>query len=171
VAVLGQIVHGHEPEGGGGGGGGPPLPAVTWTPADAVSIRPLSSTARDLIVYVPDVAGRHVYVQLVVPVAGFQETPPSTDTSTADTTPPPASVAVPLMVVSLVNGTVAPAAGEVMVDVGAVESVVWAAATSPVIREPGWTPMSARRLTVACWTAASGLLEPRSWFPSSPHAH
>src|SRR6476646_10584217 len=71
-------------------------PMVTVLPADGASRLPLSSTARDRIVDVglPCAAGQ-VYVQLVVPVAGCQVVPPSVDTSTPATLPPPESLAVP----------------------------------------------------------------------------
>ena len=65
------------------------------------------------------------------------------------------SLAVPVMVSDWPTGTVAPAAGAVMADVGGVVSVVAAAATSPDCKVAGCAPMSARRLTVACLTAVS----------------
>jgi hypothetical protein len=46
-----------------------------------------------------------------------------------------------------------------------------AAAVSPGSSEPGWVPMSASRLTVACFIEASGAGLPRSWSESSPHDH
>ena len=45
------------------------------------------------------------------------------ETSTPATTPPPLSVAVPVIVTVVPSATVAPAAGEVIVEVGAVVSV------------------------------------------------
>ena len=64
-------------------------------------------------------------------VAGCQVVPPSVETSTPATTPPPASVAVPLMVTAEPSDTVAPCDGELMDDVGAVVSVDAVAAVSP----------------------------------------
>ena len=51
-------------------------------------------------------------------VTGCQVEPPSVDTSTPATTPPPESVAVPLTVTVLPLVKVAPADGEVIVEVG-----------------------------------------------------
>src|SRR5215212_6532584 len=84
--VPGQIVQGHERI---------PVPVVTLTDAGVDWRLPLSSTARLLMVATPLTVGVHLYVQLERPVAGCHVVPPSTDTSTAATTPPPASVAVP----------------------------------------------------------------------------
>jgi hypothetical protein len=53
-------------------------------------------------------------------VTGCHVDPPSVDTSTPATTPPPESVAVPLMVTVAPFAIAAPATGDVMVDVGAV---------------------------------------------------
>ena len=63
-------------------------------------------------------------------MAGCQVAP-STETSTPPTTPPPASVAVPVMVSGEFTATVAPAAGAVITEEGAVTSVDAAVATSP----------------------------------------
>ena len=46
------------------------------------------------------------------PTAGCQLAPPSVETSTAPTIPPPASAAVPLMVVGLPGCTTSPAVGD-----------------------------------------------------------
>src|SRR5229473_3568467 len=80
------------------------LGAVTLTviPAAGTSMFPLSSVARVLIVAVPRVVGVHVYVQLSRPAStGCHVEPPFTDTSTPPTAPPPASTALPLIVVGL----------------------------------------------------------------------
>ena len=59
---------------------------------------PLSSTARLLIVSGADAVGRPgVGPRSLGPSAGCQVAPPSTETSTPPTTPPPASVAVPVI--------------------------------------------------------------------------
>src|SRR5204863_9241022 len=95
-----------------------------------------------------------VYVQLVRPVAGCQVSPPSTDTSTPATTPP-ASVAVPVTVTVEPLWKLAPPDGNVIVDVGEVVSVEGVASRRPDCSDPGCSCMSARRLTVACWTVTS----------------
>ena len=56
-------------------------------------------------------------------VTGCQVVPPSVETSTPATTPPPASVAVPLMVTAEPSDKVAPDDGDVIVEVGGVVSV------------------------------------------------
>ena len=74
---------------------------VTVMPAAGVSRLPLSSTARLLMVTVPVPAGRPgIAPALTVGrrVAGCQVVPPSAETSTPPTTPPPESVAVPVIV-------------------------------------------------------------------------
>ena len=50
-------------------------------------------------------------------------------------------------------------------------SVEAVAATRPAWRLPGWTPMSAKRFTVACCMRGSGAALPRSWFESNPQVH
>jgi len=75
--------------------------------------------------------------------------PPSVDISTPATTPP-VSAAVPLMVTTVPSAIVAPPAGDVILDVGAVVSVDATAGVSPAMMVTGWVPMSAKRLTVAC---------------------
>src|SRR5215470_4300244 len=58
-----------------------------------------------------------------------------------------------------------------MVDVGAEGSVEAVAAARPDWSEPGCTPMSANRLTVACCMLASGVEAESLWLPSRPHDH
>ena len=100
--------------------------------------------------------------------------PPSTDTSTAATTPPPVSTAVPLTTTGVPIGTTDPAAGAVIVDTGAIVSVDLVAAARPDWRDAASTPMSASMFSVSCCmltsvgTAPSGRLR---WYSSSPHAH
>src|SRR3954469_3675302 len=94
-AVGAQIVHGQVPP------PPPPPPIVTVTPAEGDSTNPLSSDARLRIVAVPLVGGVHVQVHDVVPAARCQLRPPSTETSTTDTMPPPTSCAVPAIVTAL----------------------------------------------------------------------
>src|SRR5262249_5921308 len=83
---------------------------------------PLLSTARLLIVACPVVVGVQLKVHEVVPEAAVKVAPPSTDTSTLATVPPPESLAVPEMVTAVPVVTVAPFAGDVIVEVGAVVS-------------------------------------------------
>src|SRR5664279_5926720 len=64
---------------------------VTVVPVEGVSRLPLSSTARVWIVLVGTPWAIQLYVQLVVPVAGCQVEPPSVETSTPATLPPPES--------------------------------------------------------------------------------
>ena len=93
VTAEPQIEHGQE--------------TLTVMPADGVSRLALSSTARDRIVVVGLPCAAHVYDHLtvcsagVVSVAGCQVAPPSVETSTPATTPPPVSVAVPVIVTAL----------------------------------------------------------------------
>src|ERR1043166_456581 len=61
---------------------------VTVTPAAGVSIFPLSSTARLLMVTLPRRVGVHANVHDSRPIAGCHVAPPSTDTSTPATMPP-----------------------------------------------------------------------------------
>ena len=68
-------------------------------PADGVSRFALSSTALLRILKVPAGTDVQVYVQLVVPVAGCQVAPPLSETSTPATSPPPASTALPDIVI------------------------------------------------------------------------
>src|SRR5215208_4962180 len=77
VTVLPQIEQGQE--------------TATEAPAPGVWVFPLSSVARVLIMVVGWPCAVHVYVQFAVPVAGCQVVPPSVETSTPATTPPPAS--------------------------------------------------------------------------------
>mgnify|MGYP006873515074 CR=1 FL=1 len=65
-------------------------------------------------------------------------------------TTPPVSDAVPVTVTREPFGCAEPAAGLVMVTVGAVVSVDMVAAVRPDISVVGWAPMSASRLTCAC---------------------
>src|ERR671917_2689106 len=126
---------------------------VTFTVADALPMLPESSTARLLRVNWPVEPGVQVKLQFSRPVAVCQG-PPLIETSTAPTLPPPASVAVP-WTVTLPACTDAPLVGEVIWEVGSVVSVEAVAWTRPDCRLPGWTPMSANRLTVACCILSS----------------
>src|SRR5260370_4932384 len=86
-----------------------PLPMVTVMPAEGVSRLPLSSTARLRMFTDPTAPVVHEYVQLLVPlVAGCHVTPAFVDTSMPATTPPPASVAVPLIVTWVPGRKLAP---------------------------------------------------------------
>ena len=146
---------------------------VTATPAPGTSRLPLSSTARALMVKLPADAGAQAKLQLSRPLAGCQVDPPSTETSTPPTTPPPESVALPVMFAATPAGSEAPAAGVRMVDTGGVVSVEAVAGVSPAWSETGCAPMSANRLTVACCMRTS-VVAPRlarSWFASRPHDH
>ncbi len=68
--------------------------------------------------------------------------------------PPPASVAVPMIVTGAPVETTPPT-GSVITEVGGVKSVDCVAATNPDCSVAGCTPMSAKRLTVACFTRVS----------------
>ena len=57
-------------------------------------------------------------------MAAFQVAPPSTDTLTLATDPPPASVAVPLILTMVPITTVVPAVGDVIVVTGGKASVL-----------------------------------------------
>ena len=87
------------------------------------------------------------------------------------TTPPPASVAVPLIVIWLPGWTELLLAGAVIVEVGAVASADGVAAVSPACSVSGWLAMSASTFTVACCIRTSAAALPRSWLESSPQAH
>src|SRR5262247_1823999 len=86
--------------------------------AGEVCAFPLSSTARLLIVACPG-AGVQLKLHAVVPVAALKLAPPSTDTSTRATVPPPVSLAVPVMLTVVPVDIVAPDVGEVIAEVGA----------------------------------------------------
>lgn len=105
-----------------------------------------------------------------MPVAGCQVSPPSVDTSTPATRPP-TSVAVPLTVTSDPLATEVAGAGEVIVALGAVVSVDAVGRTSPLISVAGCTPMSAKRLTVACCIRGSAGSCGPSCSESRPQAH
>src|SRR4051794_28316508 len=148
----------------------------TPTPADGVSRLPLSSTARVRIVVAGLPCAFHVYVQLDVPLAGCHVAPPSVETSTPATTPPPVSVAVPEIVVGVPSAMTAPAEGEEIEDVGAEASVDAVVAVRPAMSVAGCACMSASRLTVACCMTGSGgwlggPCRDHAFVVSRPHAH
>src|SRR6185437_3767137 len=87
----------------------------------------------------------NVYVQFVVPVARCQLTPPSTETSTTATTPPPRSCAVPRIVYCELAGKLVRAMGDRIVEIGARLSVDCEARMRPLINIAGCTPISANR--------------------------
>jgi hypothetical protein len=70
------------------------------------------------------VVGVQLKLHEVVPVAALKVAPPSTETSTRATVPPPVSLAVPVMLTAVPVDTVAPTVGEVIAEVGAVLSGV-----------------------------------------------
>src|SRR3954447_3316614 len=90
-----------------------PHPTLTTTLLEGVSMLPLSSVARAVMIVDGFPCAVQVYVQLVVPDAGCHVAPPSRETSPPATTPPPASLAVPEMVTFEPSATVEPAAGDV----------------------------------------------------------
>lgn len=102
-----------------GSGGGSYGLTVTVITAGGFCAFPLSSTARLLIVTVPMAVGVQVKLQEPVPVARFHVAPPSTDTFTPATKPPPFSVAAPVMLTGVPTGKLAPAVGDVIVATGA----------------------------------------------------
>ena len=93
------------------------------------------------------------------------------DTSTAATIPPPLSVAVPETFTVLPFVMALPAVGVVIVATGGVASVDWVAAWSVSSNVPGWAPMSASTLTVACCMSTEGLGPTPSWWLSRPQDH
>src|SRR6185295_10920714 len=100
-----KLVHGHAP-----------ATTVTVTPAPADSRLPLSSTARLRSVAVPSAPGDQSKLHGEVPCAARHVVPPSMETSTLATVPPPASTAVPLIVTRFPLWTCPPAAGDAMVE-------------------------------------------------------
>src|SRR5262245_23666068 len=100
----------------------PPTAILTLIAAGGFCTFPLSSTARLLIVTRPGVVSVLLKLQEVVPVAALKVAPPSTDTSTRATVPPPVSLAVPVMLTAVPVNISAPALGDVIVDVGGVVS-------------------------------------------------
>src|SRR3954469_4694608 len=141
------------------GHGHAPTTTETVMPGPAASRLPLSSTARLRIVTGPRTLGDQSKLHVVVPAATCHVLPPSTDTSTLATSPPPCSVAVPLIVRRLPLSTCPPDTGEVMIVVGAKISVdsplkiSGRAGSAPGCSVPGRTFMSASRFTVACCIA------------------
>jgi hypothetical protein len=91
---------------------------VTVISAGGSCAFPLLSTARLLIVAGPGVVGVQLKLHAVVPVAALKVAPPSTDTSTRATVPPPVTLAVPVMLTVVPVDTVATAVGDVIVEVG-----------------------------------------------------
>src|SRR5438128_12041105 len=91
VTVEGHSMHGQLVAAG--------APTVTETPDDGDSMFRLSSVARLRMLTVPCADGVHRYDQFPRPFARCHVAPPSRDTSTPPTTPPPASVAEPLIVI------------------------------------------------------------------------
>jgi hypothetical protein len=61
--------------------------------------------------------------------------------------------------------------GEVTAETGGMVSVDLVAGTSPDLRVAGCVPMSANRLTVACFIRMSSGGPENSWLGSSPHDH
>src|SRR5919106_1858821 len=137
----GQMLHGHP---------WLPLPTVIVMPAPGVSSLPLSSAARVRMFRVPDEPAENVYVHVPRPLAGCHVVPPSVETSTPPTTPPPVSLAVPVTVTWLPGATVLFAAGAVIAEVGAVASDDGVAPVRSLCNVAGCAFMSASRFAVAC---------------------
>ena len=94
--------------------------ATTVAPIEVADPRlPLSSAALLSIVTAPGSRGIHVYVHESRPDAGCHLDPPSTETSTAATRPPPESTAVPAIVTGVPFGVDTPFEGAVIDEVGA----------------------------------------------------
>jgi hypothetical protein len=93
-------------------------PTVRRISAGGSCTFPVLSTARLLIVACPGALGVQLKLQEFVPVAALKVAPPSTDTSTLTTDPPPASLAVPVMLTMVPVFTIAPAVGDVIAEVG-----------------------------------------------------
>src|SRR6266851_4956232 len=151
-----------------------------------ISVFKLSSVARLRIVVCPEpCVGVNVYVQLPRPTAGCHvafvqfgsiAVLQSVDTSTPPTFPGAVSEAVPLTVTCVPAGSVLPAAGEVIVDVGGVESLDLLAAVrfSDVSKDCGCTSaISANRLSNDCWILGSVTVSDVEWscVASRPHDH
>jgi hypothetical protein len=85
----------------------------------------------------------------VVPVAKLKVAPPSTDTSTRATVPPPVSLAVPVMLTGVPVNKSAPGLGEMIVEVGGVVS--WITVTAICVGGSCTFPLlsTARLLIVA----------------------
>src|SRR5207249_11862013 len=113
TADVSQMVHGQAAS-----------VTVTVLALVVASRLPLSSTARLIRFVVPRMPGLHVKLQLSRPSARRHVVPPSTETSTAPTTPPPLSVAVPVIVTDDSADRPAPLAGDGMVDVGGTTAVL-----------------------------------------------
>src|SRR5512145_2706272 len=96
---------------------------VTVISAGGSCTFPVLSTARLLIVAGPAALGVQLKLQAFVPVAALKVAPPSTDTSTLTTDPPPGSLAVPVMATLVPISTIAPPAGDVIVEVGGASTV------------------------------------------------
>src|SRR6185295_10789341 len=120
LAEEGQSVQGH-----------PAGMMFTVVTADGCSRLPVSSTARLMMFAAPRTPGLQLNVQLSRPDARRHVDPPSTETSTPPTTPPPLSVAVPLIVTVVWDGMFAPLVGDVIVEVGGVTSVLGTAGNNP----------------------------------------
>jgi hypothetical protein len=112
----------------------PTVKVIDAEDADAVKF-PESSMPLALIVYTPLPGGVQVYVQLDVPFAGDQVTPPSKEISTPAMVF--ASVAVPVMVTGNDELVEELFAGDVITVTGAVTSVDALAAVNPVCRVAG----------------------------------
>ena len=69
---------------------------------------------------------------------------------------------MPEIVTAVPAVTVAPAAGDTMVEAGATLSAVAVAGNRPAISVAGWAFMSAKMFTVACCMLGSGAALPRS---------
>src|SRR5262247_540427 len=100
----------------------PPTTILTVISVGGACTFPLSSTARLLIVTRLGAVRVLLKLQEVVPVAALKVAPPSTDTSTRATVPPPVSLAVQVMPTAVPVNISAPALGDVIVEVGGVVS-------------------------------------------------
>ena len=140
----------------------------SWRPRGCRCRRPHASESST----VPMSTGLKVYVQASRPVARRHVSPSSIETSTPPTRPPPLSIAVPVIDRTRANwqDVTRRRRGDRR------RRREWCRSTGVAIVSPGrmvagWTPMSANRLTVACWAAGSAGRGPRSCLSSSPHDH
>src|SRR5262245_2776619 len=166
--LLGTVDGSHVVHGQLAGG---PAPIVTVMPAPGVSRFAQSSAARTRMFAEPGTAGVHANVQFVVPVAAAHVAPPSTETSTWRTLPPPTSAEVPFTVIIVPVGYAPPSTGKPIVDAGGETSPVAVAETNPACIVVGCTPISANRFSVACCIRSTAGSWPRSWSLSNPHDH
>src|SRR5215813_868308 len=106
----------------------PPITMLTEITAGGCCSFPLLSTARIMMNTRPGVVGVQLKLHVVVPVALYVAL--SIDTSTRATVPPPASLAVPVMLTVVPGNISVLVLGDVIVEVGSVVSRITMTITS-----------------------------------------